>query len=66
MLGTPPKLIELNKSTKKMTDDEFKRHLYRQLELDQKNHGQMTNRIFANPKNRPAQPSKQHRNKPKK
>jgi hypothetical protein len=30
-----------------MTDDDFKRHLHRQLEEDKKNHGQLTNRIFA-------------------
>jgi hypothetical protein len=33
-----------------MTDDDFKRHLHRQLEEDKKNHGQLTNRIFAKPK----------------
>lgn len=33
-----------------MTDDDFKRHLHRQLEEDKKNHGQLTTRLFVKPK----------------
>ena len=36
-----------------MTDDDFKRHLHRQLEEDKKNHGQLTNRIFAKSRTKP-------------
>jgi len=37
----------INLTRNNMTDDDFKRHLHRQLEEDKKNHGQLTNRIFA-------------------
>lgn len=30
-----------------MTEDEFKRHLYRQLEEDKKNHGKLTSQLYA-------------------
>jgi hypothetical protein len=30
-----------------MTDDEFKRHLYKQLAEDEKNKGILTNRIYS-------------------
>ena len=36
-----------------MTDDDFKRHLHRQLEEDKKNHGQLTNRLFAKARAKP-------------
>jgi hypothetical protein len=40
-----------------MTDDDFKRHLHRQLEQDKKTHGQLTSRIFAKtPSKKPFQP----------
>ena len=39
-----------------MTDDEFKRHLYRQLSEDKKNHGQMTARLY--PENKGKKPNK--------
>ncbi len=40
-----------------MTDDDFKRHLHRQLEEDKKNHGQLTNRVFAKTtRKKPQQP----------
>lgn len=29
-----------------MTDDEFKKHLYKQLEADEKNKGVLTNRLY--------------------
>lgn len=31
-----------------MTDDEFKRHLYRQMEVDKKNAGILTHRLYNN------------------
>jgi hypothetical protein len=34
-----------------MTDDEFKKHLYKQLEEDKKNQGILTNRLY--PKSQP-------------
>lgn len=37
-----------------MTDEDFKRHLHRQLEEDKKNHGQLTNNIFAKSRAKPA------------
>lgn len=39
-----------------MTDDEFKKHLYRQLEEDKKNHGILTNRLY--PKSGNKKPNK--------
>ena len=33
-----------------MTDDEFKKHLYKQLEEDKKNQGILTNRLYPQPK----------------
>ena len=30
-----------------MTDDEFKKHLYKQLEEDKKNQGVLTNQLYA-------------------
>lgn len=35
-----------------MTDDEFKKHLYRQLEEDTKNKGKLTNQLYAKPRNK--------------
>jgi hypothetical protein len=32
-----------------MTDDEFKKHLYRQLEEDKKNQRVLTHRLYNNP-----------------
>lgn len=35
-----------------MTDEEFKKHLYRQLEEDKKNYGKMTNQLYTRPRNK--------------
>jgi hypothetical protein len=35
-----------------MTDDEFKKHLYKQLEEDKKNQGVLTNRLYPESKNK--------------
>jgi len=32
-----------------MTDDEFKRHLYKKLEEDRRNEGILTNRLYNRP-----------------
>jgi hypothetical protein len=42
-----------------MTDDEFKRHLYRKLEEDKRNEGILTTRIYHKP-----QPSNKPKAKP--
>ena len=39
-----------------MTDDEFKKHLYRQLAEDKKNHGVLTTQIYG--KQKPKKPNK--------
>ena len=39
-----------------MTDDEFKKHLYRQLAEDKKNQGLLTNQLYA--KGKPKKPNK--------
>ena len=38
-----------------MTDDEFKKHLYKQLQEDKKNHGVLTTQLY---KNKPKKPNK--------
>lgn len=45
-----------------MTDDEFKKHLYRQLEEDKRNHGVLTTQIYA--KRKPKKPNKYIHEKP--
>lgn len=47
-----------------MTDDEFKKHLYRQLEEDKKNQGVLTNRLYANARTK--KPNKYNYEKPNK
>jgi hypothetical protein len=35
-----------------MTDDEFKKHLYKQLDEDKKNHGKLTNQLYKKANNK--------------
>jgi hypothetical protein len=37
-----------------MTDNEFKKHLYKQLEADEKNKGVLTNQLYPTPKKKTA------------
>lgn len=39
-----------------MTDDEFKKHLYKQLQEDKKNHGILTTQLYS--KSKPKKPNK--------
>lgn len=45
-----------------MTEDEFKRHLYKQLEEDKKNRNVLTTQIYG--KNRSKKPNKYSNEKP--